>query len=98
MKATTIQCLRDSYTRGHCMNLSFLRRLGLGLAVATLPVYLVAQSNQTKPAETKATSKPPAKAASSKTMSPADLASAKPGRDPNQPIDEEYTKKIKEYT
>ena len=27
-----------------------------------------------------------------------DLAMAKPGRDPNQPIDEEYTKKIKEYT
>ena len=24
--------------------------------------------------------------------------SNKPGRDPNQPIDEEYTKKIKEYT
>ncbi|HUQ20308.1 MAG TPA: M14 family zinc carboxypeptidase [Gemmatimonadaceae bacterium] len=28
----------------------------------------------------------------------ADPASAKPGRDPNQPIDEEYTKKIREYT
>ena len=28
----------------------------------------------------------------------ADLAAAKPGRDPNQPIDEEYTKKIKQYT
>ena len=27
-----------------------------------------------------------------------DLATAKPGRDPQQPIDEEYTKKIKEYT
>ena len=27
-----------------------------------------------------------------------DLATAKPGRDPNQPIDEEYTRKIKEYT
>ena len=25
-------------------------------------------------------------------------AQVKPGRDPNQPIDEEYTKKIKEYT
>src|SRR5262249_47054827 len=33
-----------------------------------------------------------------KPMSDADLATAKPGRDPNQPIDEEYTKKIKEYT
>jgi len=29
---------------------------------------------------------------------PVDLAMAKPGRDPNQAIDEEYTKKIKEYT
>src|SRR4026208_928106 len=37
-------------------------------------------------------SKSPAKPA------PVDLAMAKPGRDPNQPIDEEYTKKIKEYT
>ncbi|MEO8335866.1 MAG: M14 family zinc carboxypeptidase, partial [bacterium] len=27
-----------------------------------------------------------------------DLSAAKPGRDPNQPIDEEYTRKIKEYT
>src|ERR1700730_6710959 len=27
-----------------------------------------------------------------------DLSAAKPGRDPNQPIDEEYTKKIREYT
>src|SRR5262245_57891987 len=26
------------------------------------------------------------------------VASIKPGRDPNQPIDEEYTKKIREYT
>ena len=37
-------------------------------------------------------SKPGAKPA------PIDLAMAKPGRDPNQPVDEEYTKKIKEYT
>src|ERR1043166_10079878 len=27
-----------------------------------------------------------------------DLADAKPGRDPKQAIDDEYTKKIKEYT
>jgi hypothetical protein len=27
-----------------------------------------------------------------------DLAAARPGRDPGQPIDEEYTKKIREYT
>ena len=31
-------------------------------------------------------------------LSGVDLATARPGRDPNQPIDEEYTKKIKEYT
>src|SRR5207244_7512213 len=35
---------------------------------------------------------------SSKPSTTIDLASAKPGRDPNQPIDEDYTKKIKEYT
>jgi hypothetical protein len=28
----------------------------------------------------------------------ATASSAKPGRDPNQPIDEDYTKKIREYT
>src|SRR5690349_19459348 len=27
-----------------------------------------------------------------------DLSAARPGRDPKQPIDEEYTKKIREYT
>ena len=27
-----------------------------------------------------------------------DLVNARPGRDPNQPIDEEYTKQIKQYT
>jgi hypothetical protein len=27
-----------------------------------------------------------------------DLSAARPGRDPSQPIDEEYTKKIREYT
>ena len=32
------------------------------------------------------------------TFAQGDPAAAKPGRDPNQPIDEEYTKKIKEYT
>src|SRR4051812_30438249 len=29
---------------------------------------------------------------------PADMANAKPGRSPSQPIDEDYTKKIREYT
>ncbi len=35
---------------------------------------------------------------SRKGVTEADLAAAKPGRDPNQAIDEEYTKKIKQYT
>src|SRR6478672_4224482 len=35
---------------------------------------------------------------SKKAATENDLATARPGRDPNQPIDEEYTKKIKEYT
>src|SRR5205823_15049971 len=33
-----------------------------------------------------------------KNPTEADLATAKPGRDPNQPIDEEYTKGIQKYT
>jgi hypothetical protein len=33
-----------------------------------------------------------------KAPTEADLANAKPGRDPNQPVDEEYTKGIKKYT
>ncbi len=37
-------------------------------------------------------------AANGKKVTEADLANAKPGRDPNQPIDEEYTKKIKKYS
>src|SRR5215471_14628409 len=42
----------------------------------------------------------PAQKAPQKSNKPGsvDLATAKPGRDPNQPIDEEYTRKIKEYT
>src|SRR3982750_3175285 len=34
----------------------------------------------------------------SKALSREDLVNARPGRDPHQPIDEEYTRKIKEYT
>src|SRR3974390_619764 len=35
---------------------------------------------------------------SSFAMAQGDPAAVKPGRDPKQPIDEEYTKKIQEYT
>jgi hypothetical protein len=81
------------------------RRLLLGLVVVATQFLLFAQQpNQAKPDQTKQT-----KAAQAKQTKPgkkpalpvvteADLATAKPGRDPNQPIDEEYTKKIKEYT
>jgi len=33
-----------------------------------------------------------------KALTKEDLTNARPGRDPNQPLDEEYTGKIKEYT
>jgi len=81
------------------------KRLLLGLAIAATQFLLFAQQpNQAKPDQTKQT-----KAAQAKQTKPgkkpalpvvteADLATAKPGRDPNQPIDEEYTKKIQEYT
>ena len=62
-----------------------MKRLLLGLALAATPVMLLAD-------QSKQTPKP------GKALTEADLATAKPGRDPNQPIDEEYTKKIKEYT
>src|SRR4029079_18945899 len=39
-----------------------------------------------------------AKDSARKKPTEADLANAKPGRDPHQQIDEEYTKKIKTYT
>jgi hypothetical protein len=60
-----------------------LTRLLLGLCLASLPVILLA-------AETGQAARGLASAA--------DMASARPGRDPKQPLDEEYTRKIREYT
>ena len=57
-----------------------------GLVLATLPIAAFAQSA------------PPSTSRESVANAPADLAAAKPGRDPNQPIDSAYTAKIKEYT
>src|SRR6478672_5195863 len=57
----------------------------LAVLCLTAPV-----SAQQKPAQ-----KAPQKSSKS---GPVDLATAKPGRDPMQPIDEAYTQKIKEYT
>jgi hypothetical protein len=63
------------------------KRLVLGLIFAALPLVVAAQ--QAAPARP---------AAPRRTLTEADLAAAKPGRSPSQPIDEEYSKKIKEYT
>jgi hypothetical protein len=63
---------------------SVVSRALVAAIVVAAPMALLAQS---KPAP-----KAPAK------LTSADLAVAKPGRDPNQPIDEEYTKNIKKYT
>jgi hypothetical protein len=67
---------------------SLVKRLLLGVIVAAMPVLLVAQGQNPKPAKPTPASK----------MTEQDLATAKPGPDPNQPLDAEYTKKIKEYT
>lgn len=68
------------------MKLSSVVKRVLAVAlVASAPIALFAQ--QGKPAP-----KAPAK------LTSADLALAKPGRDPNQPLDEEYTAAIKKYT
>jgi hypothetical protein len=73
------------------MNHLSVKRSLLALVLAALPVMLWAeQAQQAKPT-------PPAKP-SKTALSDADLATAKPGRDPNQPIDEEYTAGIKKYT
>jgi hypothetical protein len=60
-----------------------IRRLLPLLVVAVLIAPVTAQ--QSKPQK-------------SGKVTEADLANAKPGRDPNQPIDEEYTRQIKKYT
>src|SRR6185312_11437186 len=69
------------------IRVSALRRVFFGLLVTVTPVLLVAQGQNAKP-----------KATPSSKMTPEDMAMAKPGPDPGQPIDQDYTKKIKEYT
>ncbi len=63
-----------------------MNRFAWALALALMPAVLLAADQKGKAAT-------PAK-----PTTDAELAAAKPGRDPNQPIDDEYTKKIKEYT
>jgi len=64
------------------MRLHSLSLALLGLTVTVLPLAGRAQAPATAPAGYAAT----------------DMASAKPGRDPSQAIDEAYTRKIREYT
>ena len=59
------------------------RRLLPFLVIAAMTMPLAGQATSQK---------------SGKAPTEADLANARPGRDPNQPIDEEYTKKIKQHT
>ena len=64
---------------------SVLKRVLVAALVASTPIALIAQQGTSpKKAPVRLTS--------------ADLALAKPGRDPNQPIDEDYTAGIKKYT
>jgi hypothetical protein len=64
------------------MQRTMVSRVVLVVALAVMPAWLAAD-------QSRQTAQKPAAI---------DLATARPGRDPNQPIDEEYTKKIKEYT
>jgi hypothetical protein len=57
---------------------------------AALLLSLASTSALTAQAAQAATARPPS--------TTTDLSMAKPGRDPRQPIDEDYTKKIREYT
>jgi hypothetical protein len=72
------------------------------MAIVLIPFLLLAQQNQGAKPEQAKTAKPQptkqGKGAKPQPVTEADLATAKPGRDPNQPIDEEYTRKIKQYT
>ncbi len=69
---------------------SVLVRLFLILALAAVPALLVAGQGALS-AQTRA-GRP------GRALTEAELATARPGPAPGQPIDEEYTKKIKEYT
>ena len=64
------------------MQRTTVSRVVLGVALAVMPAWLAAD-------QSRQTAQKPAAI---------DLATARPGRDPNQPVDEEYTRKIKEYT
>ena len=66
------------------------------LKTHTLTLWLVAVATALQMSPLAAQGKPSTGKAG--RLTDTDLATARPGRDPNQPIDEEYTKKIKEYT
>ena len=79
-----------AWLRGRAVSFHTMHRMTRTAALTRLLLGLTIAATPTLLAAQQArqTSKP----------APVDLATAKPGRDPNQPIDEEYTKKIKEYT
>jgi hypothetical protein len=64
--------------------MNYLRRTLLFVVAVCVAAPVAAQDGKTK--------------ATNGRSGPVDLATTKPGRDPKQPIDEEYTRKIKEYT
>jgi len=64
-----------------------LKRVVLLVAVICLVAPVAAQQTKSTSGRT-----------NGKTPTEAELATAKPGRDPNQPIDEEYTNGIRKYT
>ena len=63
-----------------------LTRLIVALALITAPTWLAADQAKQQ------------KNGNGKSSTDIDLATAKPGRDPNQAIDEDYTAGIKKYT
>src|SRR5436189_85670 len=73
------------------MRQSLLKIGFLPVLIAFLAVHAGAQNG----AQTSAQTSTPPRGMTAKTLLP---SATRPGRDPSQPIDEEYTKKIREYT
>src|SRR5438552_7306866 len=64
------------------------------LPASVLVLYFLAFNGLAAQTQTANSSPAPAASSGSNPL----ISSTRPGRDPNQPIDEEYTRKIKEYT
>src|SRR3990172_254241 len=82
---TTFRTTRDDpMTCRSVTPLSFVRTVCRAILLVATPVLLGAQA--------------PIPSPRSSSLSGDELAKARPGRDPRQPIDTLYTRKIKEYT